>query len=226
MSTKKNNTPARKQKRRRCLPATYEYANQIEQLMADEKTPATVRDAITDALFEFAACVRVSLASPAIVRAAFLEMRRAVGELNEQQGHYSYDTYRAVHWLFRALDAVKEGATLAEYDGQSNDLAALFGTPGHADLNEAGEETNVRYPKTGEQIRLERELGLEPTPGRRTPTDANADSQLRELRERLSRLEFLPENEACRFQLLAEIHRLEQQTSDEAEEWPEVIGDE
>lgn len=43
-----------------------------------------------------------------------------------------------------------------------------------------------------------------------------------ELRARLNSIEHLPENEAVRFQLETQIHRLEQ----EQEEWPEVIGGE
>lgn len=51
-----------------------------------------------------------------------------------------------------------------------------------------------------------------------------SNNQLDKLRAHLEETELLPENEATRFQLMTEIHRLENALPDE--EWPEVVGDE
>lgn len=62
-----------------------------------------------------------------------------------------------------------------------------------------------------------------PRPRKRSPkrTEIKADDPLHDLRERLAKLERVPENEAISFQLQTEIYRLEHETT--IDEWPDVI---
>lgn len=56
-----------------------------------------------------------------------------------------------------------------------------------------------------------------------TPGNHTRSAEIDTLRRRLEKLDFEPQNEACRFQLETELYQLEQETI--ADEWPEVIGE-
>jgi hypothetical protein len=52
-----------------------------------------------------------------------------------------------------------------------------------------------------------------------------SDGQAEKLRQKLMRLERLPENEAIAFQLETQIYHLERGSKTDAEKWPDVIGE-
>lgn len=66
---------------------------------------------------------------------------------------------------------------------------------------------------------LGRLTGCDATP---TPCASQNDKRVSELRDELKRIERLPENEATRFAIQTEIHRLEHEGA--LDEWPEVIA--
>jgi hypothetical protein len=243
MSDKKHTEPsadeprARQQRRPNHPRKTYKTADELEALLSSSFTTEGQRNVITQALLILANNLNFSLASPEIVRQVFLELRRKQVEIQDEgTPKERYRLRIAIHWVFNALDAIKEGKTFDGFTGARDELLTLFGTPDFVAYD--GDEIVEGWPSASGEEWSEALKRLKHNPlsdlydspeekGRPRERGATDQNRITERRRRLQELldEGEAHNESNIFRLEREIYDLEHPTDDDDILSAEVIGE-
>jgi hypothetical protein len=171
---------------------------ELARLLEDSSVDGTRWDALTSALVELSSATSVYYFHPQVVEAFF---RQAV---------------------ITAIEKGKDGAPDTDTQRVLNEIQVLLNT---STPQRIVEEIARRYNGESAKPSTEYLSLVEPSGATKTDTPARENSELAKLRRNLETLELLPENEAIRFQLESQVYKLERETEN-AERWPDVIGDE
>ncbi|CAN5460827.1 hypothetical protein BH20ACI3_BH20ACI3_41950 [soil metagenome] len=188
-------------------------ASQIEALLANPKTGKQVRYALRAVLIELSNESGVSV-DEATVAGNFYKAA-AAADPSEVIGN----AIRPLSFerCLRHIDAL---LNKPDYN-TAREIGNYWDNPGHLRIDELTDP----FPND-ESVPTRTKHRTRPGKSRRKTQDeggggVNADPELERLRQKLMRLELLPENEAVAFKLESEIYKLEREADDE---WPDEIG--
>src|ERR1051326_1019099 len=164
----------------------------VKQLASRKQSSEQMRAALTSLLIELLNVTGVGVSDEQIVRIFFQRAARVAEQTYTPRDRFA---------MFDVL----------------TDISRLLGTTSHEVFSMETLDfvsRHSRFPHPGEPLDMNGEE-VEPTP-------REENESLITLRQRLNRLERLPENEATAFQLETEIYRLKNESP--ADEWPDLIA--
>jgi hypothetical protein len=182
-------------------------AEEIESVLIQYETGKLNREMadraelIGDILFDIGNEAGVNATHPQLVRAYYLAIHDALPSLKSRWN------YEAAQTAFEQIRDLMNGCSQARFE----QIDMIY----HGNNEESMKAREQQAGIYEEALQARNEIEAEQRESQKSPT-------LTDLRNKLARLERVPENEAIAFQLESEIYRLEQEAT--LNEWPDVIG--